>query len=296
MMLVVLVTLMILFFSFQSLFTRMYSASYAGPDKGIATPVFSVCYGVFIAVASFLVGGLRFAPSWQTVLLGVINAGMLVLYNTSMIEAGNRGPYSFLMVCSMFGGILLPIAVGVCFLGETLSGLQIAAVALMLVSLVLMNLPSGSFRNVSRSYFVWCILLFLANGMYGVLLNLQAMVMDGAQRTEMLTILYLCSAVAAASIELAQGRGKALKAGFHMGRKAALFLLITCLSATAASNLLLYILTLMESSILFTIDSGAVLMVSILYSLVLFHEKPSWQRVVGMAIAVGSIVLINIPA
>ena len=70
--LVVLVSLMILFFSFQSLFTRLYSASYAGPDAGKATSVFSVCYGVFIAAASFLLGGMTFAPSWQTILLGLL--------------------------------------------------------------------------------------------------------------------------------------------------------------------------------------------------------------------------------
>ena len=81
-----------------------------------------------------------------------------------------------------------------------------------------------------------------------------------------------------------------------MGKKSALFLIITCLSATAAANLLLYILTLMESSILYTIDSGAVLVLSIIYSLVLFKEKPTWEQVVGMVIAVASIVLINIPA
>ena len=105
MVLIGLVGLMVLFFSFQSLFTRLYSAHYAGPDAGKATSVFSVCYGVFIAAASFLLGGMTFAPSWQTVLFGLLNAAMLILYNTSMIEAGNRGSYSFLMVSSLFGGI-----------------------------------------------------------------------------------------------------------------------------------------------------------------------------------------------
>ena len=294
--LVVLVTLMILFFSFQSLFTRLYSASYAGPDAGKATSVFSVCYGVFIAAASFLLGGMTFAPSWQTILLGLLNAGMLILYNTSIIEAGNRGSYSFLMVASMFGGILVPMAIGLLFLGETLSGLQIVAVVMMLVSLVLMNVRSISFKGASKSYYLWCIALFFANGLYGAILNLQAEVMDGAQRTEMLTILYLCSALAVIITECAKGQGKQLMDGFKMGKKSALFMVITCLSATAAANLLLYILTLMSSSVLYTIDSGAVLVVSILYSLILFKEKPTWEVVLGMAIAVASIVLINIPA
>ena len=289
------VFLMIMCFSFQSLFTRLYSANYAGKDAAKATPVFSVCYGLFIAAASFLLGGMSFAPSWQTWGLGLLNAFMLILYNTSMIEAGNRGSYSFLMVSSMFGGILVPMFIGVCFLGESLKGLQIVAVVLMLVALVLMNLRTISFKGASKAYYLWCIALFFANGLYGAIQNLQAQVMNGAERTEMLTILYACSALTVIIPELVRGKGKELKAGFKMGKKAALFLLITCLSATAAANLLLYILTLMESSVLYTIDSGAVLVVSILYSLILFKEKPNWEQVIGMVVAVASIVLINIP-
>ena len=296
MVLIGLVAMMSLLFSFQSLFTRLYSANYAGPDAAKATPVFSVVYGVFIAAASFLLGGMTFAPSWQTVLLGLLNAGMLVLYNTSIIEAGNRGSYSFLMVASMFGGILVPMAIGLLFLGETLSGLQVIAVLMMLVSLVLMNARTISFKGASRSYYIWCIVLFFVNGLYGAINNLQTQVMDGAQRTEMLTILYLCSALAAIGMEVFRGQGKQLADGFRMGRKSAVFLVITCLSATAAANLMLHILTLMPSSVLYTIDSGAVLVLSILYSLVLFKEKPAWEQVAGMVIAVVSIVLINIPA
>lgn len=289
------VFLMIMCFSFQSLFTRLYSASYTGKDSAMATPVFSVCYGLFIAAASFLLGGMSFSPSWPTWGLGLLNALMLVLYNTSMIEAGNRGSYSFLMVSSMFGGILVPMFIGVCFLEESLKGLQIVAVVLMLLALVLMNVRSISFKGASKAYYMWCLALFCANGLYGAIQNLQAQVMNGAERTEMLTILYACSALTAALPHLTRGQGKALKEGFRMGGKAAIFLLITCVSATAAANLMLYILTLMDSSVLFTIDSGAVLVVSILYSLILFKEKPTWEQVIGMVVAVASIVLINIP-
>ena len=296
MVLIGLVAMMSLLFSFQSLFTRLYSANYAGPDAAKATPVFSVVYGVFIAAASFLLGGMTFAPSWQTVLFGLLNAAMLILYNTSMIEAGNRGSYSFLMVSSLFGGILVPMAIGLLFLGETLSGLQIVAVLMMLISLVLMNLRTISFKGASKAYYLWCIALFFANGLYNGINNLQTQVMDGAQRTEMLTILYLGSALAVIVTESMKGQGKQLLSGFKMGKTSALFLLITCLSATAAANLLLYILTQMSSSVLYTIDSGAVLVLSILYSLILFKEKPTWEVILGMVIAVASIVLINIPA
>ena len=56
---------------------------------------------------------------------------------------------------------------------------------------------------------------------------------------------------------------------------------------------MLYILTLLSPSVLFTIDSGAVLVLSILYSLILFKEKPTWEVVLGMVVAVIAIVVVS---
>ncbi len=293
---ILLVGLMVLFYSFQSLFTRFYSVRYAGPDQSQSTAVFSICYGVFIAIASLAVNGFRFAPSWQTWLLGLVNGSILVLYNTSIIEAGNRGSYSFLMISGMFGGILVPMAIGLLFLQEHLNPQQTVAVILMLVSLVVMNLKGISFKDNSKTYYIWCILLFLANGLYGALMNLQAIAMNGAERTEMLTVLFSVSALSAAVASFAQGKGKQLVQGFKMGTKAALSLLVCCISATAAANLLLYILSQMESSILYTINNGGVLVLSILYSLVLFKERPNKGQIIGMIMAVTGIMLIELAA
>ena len=49
----------------------------------------------------------------------------------------------------------------------------------------------------------------------------------------------------------------------------------------------------MKSSILYIIDNGGVLVVSILYSLILFKESPKGEQVLGMCMAVTSIALIN---
>ncbi len=293
-MLAICILMMILTFSFQSLFTRLYSASYPAEKAEQATNVFSVGFGLFVAAASLAVGGFSFSPSWQTVLLGLLTAGSLFLYNTAMIEAGNRGSYSFLMIAAMFGGILVPMFVGVCFLGESLAAHQIFAVVLMLVSLVLMNIRGIEFKGNTKAYYLWCIALFFANGLFGTLMNLQAKVMNGAQRTEMLTILYGASALAAGVMGCMGGKAGALREGFKMGKKAWIFLLLTCLSATAAANLQLFILSKMDSAIYYTISDGSVLVVSILFSLVLFKERPRWEQVLGMVTAVGSIVLINI--
>ncbi len=295
-MLALLVAAMVLFYSFQSLFTRLYSANYKGPDASQSTTIFSISYGVFIGLATLIVGGFQFAPSWQTILFGVLNALMLMLYNASMIESGNRGSYSFLIICSMFGGILVPLAINVAFLGETITLIQGLAIVLMLIAFVVMNVRGLSLKGASGSYYLWCIILLLSNGLYSVVMNLQTTVMEGAERTEMLTILFLTSALLVAAPKLIRGRGREIVQGFRMGKKAALFLIICCASATAAANLLLYILTQMPASILYTIDNGGVLVLSVLYSLILFKERPRWEQWVGIALALVSIVMLNLPA
>ena len=290
----VLVAFMVLFYSFQSLFTRLYSANYEGPDSSQSTTAFNICFGAFIGAATLITGGFSFAPSWPTTLYGLLNAGMLLLYNTAMIESGNRGSYSFLMISSMFGGITVPLAIGVAFMGETITALQGAAIVLMLISFVVMNARGISFKGASGAYYLWCFLLFLSNGLYAAIMNIQTTVMAGGERTEMLTILFMTSALIVAGTQLVKGRGKEMIEGFKMGKKAALFLLVCCASATAAANLLMYNLSLMEASILYTIDNGGVLVLSVLYSLILFRERPRWEQWAGIGLALASIVMLNI--
>lgn len=286
--------IMVLGYSFQSLFTRLYSANYAGEDAAMATPIFSVFMGAAVALLSFLAGGMTFAPSWPTVLLGILNAGVLLLFNISTIEVGNRGPYSFMMVCSMFGGILVPVVVGPLFMHEPFSVLQGVAAVLMMAALVLMNGQKITLKGAGQGYYFWCLVLFFSNGVFGVIQNLQVQVMDGAQRSEMLMILYGCSALAALMPMLVRGQGRKFLTGLKMGTKAAICLAVACCATAMAVNLLLYILNDMASSMLYTMDNGAVLVLSILYALILFKEKPTRAQVLGMVLAVSSIVIINL--
>ena len=205
-----------------------------------------------------------------------------------------RGSFSFLMVADMYGGIIIPLLVGLVFLGETLSLIQMLAVILMLIALIIMNSKGLTVRNAARGYFFWCVLLFLANGLFGSLMNIQATVMDGAERTEMLVILYSSSAVLTVLKETCSKRAPALLKGFRMGRTSLIFLIICCVSASIAANLLLYLLSKVPSGILYTVDDGGVLLLSLLYAIVLFRERPNTLQVLGMLLAVVSFVLINL--
>ena len=56
-----LVAVMVVLYSFQSLFLKLFSSSRSA-DEDTST-VFSISYGAFAGIATLLVSGFRFAPS-----------------------------------------------------------------------------------------------------------------------------------------------------------------------------------------------------------------------------------------
>jgi len=289
----VLVAILVVIFSFQSLFLKLFSARYQTDPPSLTSTVFNISYGAFAGIATLCVMGFRFAPSPVTWACGLFNAVALLVYNLSMIQASRTGSYSFQMIAMLFGGIVVPMLFSVCFLGETLSAVQLAAVLLMLVSFVLMNLQGLSLKGSSGKFLLWCLALFISNGVYGILMNLQQVRMAGEQRNEMIVLTYLGMAVLCA---LFQGvrNPKALLRGFKIPVKPLLFLLSCCLCATVASHLLLHVLNLVESTILYTINNGGVLVLSVVYSCVLFREKLSKWQISGILLALLSIVMLSV--
>lgn len=292
---IILTVVCVLAFSFQSLFTKLYMDKYQSADQEMAEPVFSAAYGLFIALASFCTGGFAFSPSLTTIALGLINGIMLLLYNYSIIRAGRLGSYSFMMIMNMFGGIIVPIVVGVLFLNETLSLVQVVAIIMMLAAMVIMNIEKDFIKGFDKGYLLWCIILFMANGIYAALMNTQATMLNGNERTEMLVILFTFSSLTAIAKEIVCGRGTRMLTGLKMGRKSLVFLMICCISATIGANLLLILFSKMNSGVICTINDGGILVLSILYSLILFKERPSRIQLAGMILAVISIVLVNFP-
>ena len=287
------VALLVFLFSLQALFLRLFSEKYDNPDSTLTSTVFSVSYGVFAAVATLALAGFRFSPSPVTLRLGALNALMLLAYTTSMIRAGRCGSYSFQMISVLFGGILVPMFYGALVLGEALTALQIIAVVLMLVSFVLMNMKGLTLKGSSKEFLLWCLMLFLSNGFYGVFMNLQQLRMNGAERNEMIILTFSGMAFLYAVIQLFRNP-KALKAGFRMSKKPLVCLLLCCFAATTAVHMMLYVLTLIDETVLYTIENGGVLVLSVIYSRVLFHERLNRTQLAGIALAAISIIMLSL--
>ena len=279
---------LVILFSFQSLFCRLYTSSHGGAG---AIP-FAVGYAGIVGVCTLAAGGFAYSPARATILLGLLNAAMILLFNLSMVRAGNLGSYAFMMVCMLSGGILVPMVYDVFYVGERLSPLGYAGVAGMLIAFVIMNLD-GFKGEKSGKYLLWCALLFVVNGCYGILMHLQQLLMKGAERSEMIVTTFLGMAVLTTVFELLFNRKKYIEE-FRMSRKSLLYLLISSVCATLAVNVLLFLMRKINLTVLNVVNNGGVLALSAIYAFVIFKEKPAPRIVVGIAIACASIVLLSL--
>lgn len=279
---------LVILFSFQSLFCRLYTSS----RNGAGAIPFSVAYALIVGGTTLAARGFSYHPSGATVGLGLLNAVMLLLYNVSMLRAGARGSYAFLMVSMLAGGILVPMVYDVFYVGAWPDVLGLFGVAAMLAAFVLMNLD-GFKGEKSGGYLVWCAVNFLVNGFYTVLMHFQQTIMVGTQREEMIVTTFLGMAFFTAAFELLFHR-RAFLAGFHMPARSAAFLIISAVCATVAVNLLLFIMRQINLTVLNVVNNGGVLALSVLYALVLFRERPAPRTIAGLALACASIVVLSL--
>lgn len=288
----VLLLVLTVLFSLQSLFCKLYSDHTSLRDHAVIPVVFAVWYGLFAALATLCLNAFRFAPSLQTVLFGLVNGVMLFLYNFSLIRAGEQGSYAFTQISALFGGVIVPTFASLIW-SERLTTIQWIGTAITLVSFLVINADSLSLKNAKRSFFLWCLCLFTANGLYSVLMTAQQRAHDGAQRSEMIIVTFAFSAVVAFGYLLVM-RGRRTFRCFRVGLRGGVFATMSCIIATAAANVYVYLLSRMNLSVMATVSNGGTLMLSILYSFLLFREKPAPLRLGGMALSLLGMVLLSL--
>ncbi|MBQ7915820.1 MAG: hypothetical protein IJ315_03420, partial [Firmicutes bacterium] len=266
-------------YSFQTLFCKLFSDRYSG-RKDLATPVFCVFEGIFITIFTWVNNGFVFDPSWGTILIGLLNAVALLGYNTCLIKASALGSYAFVNVIQLFGGLLLPSLYSVIVLGDSIGILQIAGIGVMLLACVAMNIEGIQLKGTPLIYYVMCLLLFVCNGMYSVLLKVQD-AFSADQSNEMVMITFGVMGVIAALQLKRKEKGHTL-AAFKLDRHSIIPLLLCLFSAATAINLLVVVLNQMKATVVYTVNNGGVLVLSWLYSIVIFKEKITLSSVIGV--------------
>ncbi len=288
---VLLIAGIILLYSFQTLFCTLYNHRYTGKAE-TAAPVFCVLEAVFIVLITWTLNGFRFHASPPTLLFGFLNAMVLLGYNSSLMAAGKRGSYAFFNMSLQYGAILIPMLYSAVFLREGTTPVQWAGVALMLIAFLLMNWEGKSEKTAQKGFYLFCALLFLFNGLYSVFLKMQSVACEN-ESAEMIMLTFGIMGLAALIRLAAAEKGNTLGA-FRQNRRSLPPLIACLLSAGLAINGLMFVLPRVNSVVLYTVENGGVLLLSCVYAVLLFHEKPVPKKVAGVVIAVISITLLSL--
>ncbi len=276
----------------QSFFNKLYSISYTGPAVA-ATPVFATIYGFFTGLVTLAYNGFQFQASSMTLWLGLANGVVLFLFNLCAINAARSGPYAFQSLMCLSGDILVPLFFSVLWWRDKLPALKIVGIAVMLLSFVLFNRNGFQFEGAKKGYFLWVMALFAVNGVYGVLIDSQQRLLLQTERNEMIITTFVVSAIVSL-IYLLAVQGKLFVGAFSMPKKTWAFAFGSSIFAAAAVNLLMISLANVQTSILYSVENGGVLIMSTLLSAVVLKEKLNRNMIIGIAVAVVSLVLLSI--
>ena len=306
----ILIISIIVLYSLQTLFCTFFNQKYKGRED-LSSSVFCILQGVFIVIftlvwmafdiSASLDGfsakwiGFSFAPSLFTVCIGVLNAVALFGYNNALIKAGAKGSYAFMNIAMIFGGILIP-AIYEMFTGHKLEVYHYIAIAVMFVAFILMNYKDMKLKGTPLIYYIYCIILFVCNGLYGVFMKVQSGHAE-SESNEMIIITYGLMGIIAL-IQLAFKEKKQTAAAFKIGKQAVLPLILCLFIAATAINVYMILIPLLGNivTILYTIDNGGVLVLSAVYSVIFFKEKIDKMKLFGIVLAVIAIVALAINA
>lgn len=290
-----LVAVLVLLFTFQSTFANAFAKHYPG-DKDKSSDVYSVFYGIIVAASTLVISGFSFSPSKWTVILGVVNGFVLFCYNLAIIKASQHGPFSVTMIFSLSGSILIPLVWSMLHDGARLSAVQYILVLVMLVSFVFLNLEDkteGENAKITLKFLLFAMMLFAANGTYGTILNTQKLMVGGSEDAEVIIITFVISAVLGL-VSLIVKSGKGTLAAFRQNKKSTLSVLAASVSAATAANLLMYSLSIINAVVLYAVNNGGTLIVSVLWSVILLKEKLGIKKIIGLVLAIVAVFGLSI--
>ncbi len=283
----ILITMLIAIYTLQSVLIKKYSEHYPGKEN-MASLVFTIVSGSIVAVVSYILSGFLFEFSWFTVLLGVLNALVLYAYNTCMIKASQNGPYSILMVFMIAGGIVLPTITAAVGFKEGISLGRCVSITVLLAAVYMTSRKTDdtSFKNKS-SFIITCIGLALFNGAYGTLLDVQQRLTSSAEKEEMVAITYSFAMLFSIVLLVIRQKRNTIST-MKQTKKSLVYLLMCSVTVALAVNLMVFILPLVNVTVLYTFDNAGVFLVSVLVSSIFFKEEMSvlnWTGCIVMCIA-----------
>ena len=308
----------ILLYTLQSLFSKMFNDSYPGDAKHSAD-VFAIVAGVVVAIVSLFFSGFKFGEfRWETLLLGVINAGILYGYDQCIIKASGKGPYSIMMVFNLGGGIVIPALVSPFLPFSSFKPVhfivQMVAVVIICVSIYLVSakkdesVTEDGKKSGLKTFFILSALLAIMNGLYGVVyvvhngvmsnvfagIGSEELILEAVNQQKQTLVIYSFLITAIISfIRLSITEKKNVLKPFKQNKKSLLNLILAAVVSAMAVNVLVLLVGVVNETMLYTFDNAGVMLLSALASALIFKDKLSTKNIIGCVIMTLALVMMG---
>ncbi len=241
---------------------------------------------VFFAIFLFSREGFHM----QTLLFGAAHGCLLAVANQCGYRALHSGPMALTSLLVNFS-LIIPFFFGVIYLGERPSVLAYVGFALLGAALVFLNLRSGKGgQRPSLKWAVFVVLTMFANGFCSVTMTWhQSLYPEQYEYGFTAWTVLVCFAIFAV---LALVGGK-LKKEYHRPR-CDLYAGTAGLVNTLASFLTVLLAAKSPATILYPLLSATTMLAALLVGRFVFHEKLTRNQLIGFALGVCSVVLLNL--
>ena len=305
-MVIALVTAVVLLYTLQSFFTKLYTNGYSY-DKELATPVFTVVSGLIIAAVTFFVFGrcdFDFNP-W-CILLGCANALALYGYNYYIVKCVRTGPYSILIMFSKAGSILMPIGMSLIAGWDRWDNafdilINSVCIAVIIIAVYFTSVKpktddeSPNNGKITLGFILSSIGLAICNGAYAILVNSQQKIEAAGGESnsdEMIIVTYIAASILSFLVIVSKKKG-VVKA-FAMKKSTAIYAISVGLVTGLAINFLAMTLPLISPTIFYTLYNSLTLVFSVLLGYFVFKEKLTKVNIMGVAMMCIALALMNI--
>ena len=269
--------------SLQDVTKKIYNRKSSAPGTYFFVTLSALAAAVFFSLTS---GSLSFNAS-----LIPYSIAFALAYTTGVVgsvAAIASGPLSLTTLIVSFS-LMLPTLYGLIFRNDPISIGLFPGLALLAVSLVLINKRDAEVK-INPKWVISVIFAFLGNGFCTIFQNMQQVKFGGSYKNEFMIIALLLTALACLVMTIVKERkfiNKQSPLCYSLGA--------ACGAMNGAVNLFVMILSgLMPVSLMFPIISAGGIVVTFIISQVFYKEKLSKLQLIGFVLGTVSVILLNL--
>ena len=262
----------------------------------ITSLLFSLFSGIIASILFFCFCGFKVAVNLFAFLTATGGILCIVGYTVIGMKMMSIGRITVYTMFLMLGGMFVPFLYGVIFLGEPITFLKIAGIALLVVALLLPVFKKNEEKNSNIKLFtILGIVVFLLNGMVGVFNKIHQVSPNAISTFEFcywqnsISVIIISAVLPVCALSK-----KEMGMVFANTKKAVQvwwLIFLFAVASQAGGILQLFAAKTIEASVMFPIVTGGVMVITALFGAIFFKEKIDLNICISLFLSIISTVL-----